>query len=78
MNLYTVDIIFSNAECSNCITNANINDILNGEMCRNCWINNGLAYGRCVPMPESGLTFYGADISNGIVDTASWTSNNKI
>jgi hypothetical protein len=39
-----------------------------------CWLRNGLAYGRCIPQPESGLSFYGSDISNGVIDHSGWTS----
>jgi len=48
-----------------------------GEMCRSCWVANGLGYGRCVPTPESGLSFFGSDISNGVVDQGSWSAINS-
>jgi hypothetical protein len=31
-----------------------------------------------MPTPASGLSFYGSDVNNGVVDQTSWTSSKNL
>mgnify|MGYP006872488609 CR=1 FL=1 len=73
--MYNPEFVFTAPSCPLCVGDRAYEDTMIGEACQACWVGNGLAYGRCIPTPASSLTFYGADITNGIVDLKSWKSS---
>lgn len=78
MSSFPAEVMFGSVDCSGCVRDRVYGDVMVGEVCQACWIANGLASGRCIPTPASGLTFYGSDVSNGIVDEKSWAADRPL
>lgn len=69
--------IRNNPNCVSCLS-GDSSQLLYSPACIACWSANKLAEGRCAPMPESQYILFLTDISNGLTNTAQWTSVNKL
>lgn len=78
LDSHSPQLVFLSVNCTACIKDRKLEDVMTGELCQACWISNGLSSGRCIPTPASSLSFYGSDVSNGIVDEKSWTADTPL
>lgn len=66
-----------NLNCTACMK-ADANQIYSSPNCQKCWVDLGMASGKCTPISSSGYVFFANDLPNGQANSSLWKGSEPL